>query len=161
MPRFSRLSLVALAAASGCATLFGGGTNQTVSFTSEPAAATYTVKASSGMQMAQGKTPSQASLPRSNEYQVDITMPGFQTQSIVLTKGINGWTWVNLVGPTLLGFGIDFISGSAWKLQPALVSVSLQKRADELDNDTYARVRLFDDHKNVIQDRLLKLEPAR
>src|SRR5215204_545131 len=77
--------------ASGCASIAGGGSNQPVSFSSTPAGATFTVKSSSGIQMAQGTTPSTVRLPRKNEYQVEITVPGYKPQTLALTKGLNGW----------------------------------------------------------------------
>ena len=44
-------------ATTACATIVGGGTKQSVGITSEPSGASFTVKSSSGLQMAVGKTP--------------------------------------------------------------------------------------------------------
>ena len=108
----------------GCATLFGGGSSQTVNITSSPGSASFVVKASSGLQMAAGKTPQNVILPRSNEYQIEITAPGFQPQTTTLTKGVNGWLFVNIF--FWPGFIVDFVTGAAYNLQPALISVTLQ-----------------------------------
>jgi hypothetical protein len=94
---------------SGCATIFGGGTSQAVSFASDPVPARFVVKSSSGLQMAQGKAPSTVELPRKNEYQIEITSPGYEPQTMVLTKGVNGWVWTNLIVGGIVGFAIDCV----------------------------------------------------
>lgn len=145
----------------GCATLFGGGSSQAVNLTSEPTAAGFVVKSSSGLQMAQGKTPNTIQLPRKNEYQLEITAPGYQPQTMVLTKGVNGWVWVNLLGPALVGFAIDFVSGAGWKLEPALVNVSLQKgNGDDVDG-MYSRITVKNSEGRVLNERVTRLVPAR
>lgn len=148
-------SLLAVAL-TGCATLFGGGSNQTVSFQSSPPSANFTVTASSGLQMYQGKTPAQVSLPRKHEYRVEISLEGYRPQTVVLTKALNGWTWVNLFSLSwLLGFGIDFLTGAAYKLEPALVSVSLEK----LNGELTAVVRVLGGRGKVLQERRVPLIP--
>lgn len=156
MRRFSVfLALVAMVPLTGCATLFGGGSNQPVLLQSSPASASYTIVAASGLQMAQGGTPATVSLPRKHEYQIEIALEDYRTQTVILTKGINGWTWVNLLGPWFLGFGIDFITGSAYKLEPSLVSVTLQ----EIDGELYAIVRLLDQNNRLLKERKLLMVP--
>ena len=46
------------------------------------------------------------------------------------------------------------------QLEPSLVSVSLQKGSGNQGDATFARVQLFDANKQVIQDRLVKLQPV-
>jgi hypothetical protein len=53
--------------------------------------ATFAVKSSSGIVMSQGKGPQTIRLPRRNEYQIEVAAPGYQGQSLALTKGLNGW----------------------------------------------------------------------
>src|SRR6185437_11206741 len=81
MTRFARsaagvLLLAPFVLLASCATILGGGSAQSVSLTSDPAGATFTVKSSSGLQMASGKAPQTISLPRRNEYQVEFAVPG-------------------------------------------------------------------------------------
>jgi hypothetical protein len=147
--------LVAVVPLTGCATLFGGGSNQPVTLQSTPGDASFTVMASSGLQMAQGTTPATVSLPRKHEYQIELSLEGYRPQTVILTKSINGWTWVNLLGPWIIGFGIDFISGAAYKLEPALVSVTLQQIEDQL----YAVVRLLDRNNKVLRERKVLIVP--
>ncbi len=144
----------------GCATVLGGGSNQSVSITSSPGSANFVVKAASGLQMAAGKTPQTVTLPRSNEYQIDITEPGYQPQTTTLTKGVNGWTFVNvLFWP---GFIVDFVTGAAYKLQPALINVTLQRGAGSTDdNRMFSHIRVFDDHGHLLTERTQALIPIR
>lgn len=143
-------------ALTGCATLFGGGSNQTISFQSSPPSANFTVTASSGLQMYQGKTPAQVSLPRKHEYRVEISLEGYRPQTVVLTKALNGWTWVNLLSLSwLLGFGIDFLTGAAYKLEPALVNVTLERVEGEL----VALVRLLNRDHRVLEEHRVRMVP--
>ena len=160
MIRNSLAGLSLLVLAGGCATLVGGGTSQPVSFASEPASANFVVKSSSGLQMAQGRMPTTIQLPRKNEYQLQITAPGYQPQSMVLTKGINGWLWANILLGGVVGGAIDFASGAAWKLEPALVNVSLQKGNGDDAEGMYSRVRIEDDKGHVLAEHVSKLVPA-
>jgi hypothetical protein len=144
-----------------CATIFGGGSSQTVSFASDPAAANFTVKSSSGLMMSQGKTPATIRLPRKNEYQIEFNAPGFQQQSMVLTKGINGWIWPNLLLGGIVGLAIDFATGSAWKLEPALVNVTLQKGSGDDNENWYSHIQVYDSNGRLIKDLLTRLDPLK
>jgi hypothetical protein len=124
--------LVAVVPLTGCATLFGGGSNQPVTLQSTPGDASFTVMASSGLQMAQGTTPATVSLPRKHEYQIELSLEGYRPQTV-----------------------IDFISGAAYKLEPALVSVTLQQIEDQL----YAVVRLLDRNNKVLRERKVLMVP--
>lgn len=141
---------------SACATIVGGGSNQAVSMQSTPTGANYRIVSSSGLEMGQGATPATLSLPRKNEYQIDISMDGYQTQSMVLTRGTNGWIWGNLIVGWIVGFGVDFLTGSAYKLEPSIVQVTLQ----EIENETFAVVRLLNDDGRLIDERRLQMIPA-
>jgi hypothetical protein len=159
-----RLSLLATLTVllSACATLVGGGTSQGVSITSDPDGASFVVKSFSGMQMAAGKTPQTVTLPRKNEYQIEFSVPGYRTQSIPLTKGVNGWVFGNFVFGWIPGLIIDFVTGSANKLEPAMVQVALQRgvagaNADQL----FGVVRQLDAKGKVISEQTVELQPVR
>ncbi len=140
---------------SGCATIVGGGPSQPVSLDSTPGSASYTIQSAAGMQMAQGSTPGTVSLPRSNEYQIEVSLDGYEPQSTVLTRGINGWIWGNLFVGWIVGFGIDFLTGSAYKLEPSFVQVTLQEVASEM----FAVIRLLDQDQQLLEERKLLLVP--
>jgi hypothetical protein len=145
----------------GCATILGGGPQQPVSFNSDPTGADFSVKSSSGLQMASGKTPQTVRLPRKNEYQIDFTVPGYQRQSIALAKGVNGWIWGNLVLGWIIGFGVDFLTGSAYKLEPSQVQVSLARQPGENGQlELVGIVRQLDEQGRVIREQRVVLKAA-
>ena len=147
---------------SACATLVGGGSSQNVSIASEPSSASFVVKSSSGMQMAAGTTPNTIRLPRKNEYQIEFTVPGYRSQSTALTKGVNGWVFGNFLIGWIPGLIIDFVTGSANKLEPALVQVSLQRGAAGTDFDKlFGVVRQLDASGRILSEKLVELEPVR
>lgn len=140
--------MAAVVSTGACATVFGGGSSQAVSIDLTPAAASFVVKSSSGLELARGSGTQSVSLPRRNDYQIQISAPGYQTRSFAITKATNGWIWANLlVG--FVGFGVDFATGSAYKLEPSLVRVALEKDGDdaaELDGV----IELFDRSGRVV-----------
>src|SRR5688572_2149145 len=81
---------------SGCATIVGGGSSQAVSIETTPSAARYVIRSSTGIEMSSGTVPASIRLPRRNEYQLDISLAGYQTRTMALTRGTNGWIWGNL-----------------------------------------------------------------
>ncbi len=95
--------------------------------------------------MGAGRTPATVRLPRKNEYNIEISLDGYQPQTMALAKSTNGWIWGNLFVGWLVGFVVDFATGSAYKLEPALVSVSLARA----DDDTFAVVRFYTDKNGL------------
>jgi hypothetical protein len=152
------LSLVLLGAlvglSTGCAAIVGGGSNQALSIEATPSAARYTIRSSSGIEMSAGSVPASVRLPRKNEYQVDISLAGYEPRTVAITRGTNGWIWGNLVIGWIVGFIIDFATGAAYKLEPAFVNVTLERA----DDQTFALVDILDEDRKLIrQERLLLL----
>ena len=155
------LSALTLLALAGCATILGGGSSQAVSLQSSTPGAQFTVKSSSGIQMAAGQAPQTIRLPRKNEDQIEFTAPGFQPQSIALTKGTNGWVWGNLIVGWIVGFVVDFASGSAYKLEPAVVNVAMvSKVAANGATETDAVVSLYDAKGQLIRELSTPMVPV-
>lgn len=145
----SAFAIASLALTTGCATILGGGGSQAVSVRSDPAGATFVVRSSSGLQMSSGTAPQQVTLARKNEYEIEFSMPGYQTQRLSLLKGLNGWVWVNLLGNIFVGGIIDVVSGAAWKLEPSIVDIKLTKAAGR-DDYSAANVRMYDKRGRLI-----------
>lgn len=153
--RLYRIVVLALALTlSGCATLVGGGSSQAVSMTATPSEARYSIRSSSGIQMSSGALPASVSLPRKNEYQLDVSLDGYETQTVAITRGTNGWIWGNLIFGWIVGFIIDFATGSAYKLEPSVVDVELE-RGQEL----VAVVRFLNQDRRVLQESRLVMVP--
>jgi hypothetical protein len=164
MVRSLRLPLAAVATliTSACATIAGGGTSQGVSVSSEPAGASFVVKSSSGLQMASGATPQTIKLPRKNEYQIEFKVPGYNSQSVPLTKGLNGWVWGNLIIGWVPGFIVDFASGSAHKLEPSVVQVTLQRGvAGDEAGKLFGIVKQLDASGRVVGETRVEMVPNR
>ena len=164
MHRPARVPLLAMLTMllSACATLVGGGTSQGVAISSDPAGASFTVKSSAGMQMASGRTPQTITLPRKNEYQIEFSVPGYQTQSLPLTKGVNGWVFGNFIFGWIPGLIIDFVTGSANKLEPAMVQIALQRGAAGVDAEQlFGVVRQLDGKGKVLSEQSVELQPVR
>lgn len=153
------VSLV-LFGATGCATILGGGSSQAVNVQSNPTSAQFTVLSSSGLEMAQGQTPQSIRLPRKNEYEIKFTAPGFQPRSVALSRGTNGWIWGNLVVGWIVGFAVDFLSGSAYKLEPALIDINLvQVHADNGAVETRAIVRMSSKSGRLLREVTVPMVP--
>jgi hypothetical protein len=145
----------------GCASMFGGGSNQALSISSEPSGAHFLIKASSGIQMAEGVTPQTIRLPRRNEYQIDVAMQGYKPRTLALTKGTNGWIWANLFIGGIPGLIIDFATGAAYKLEPAVVSVSLETALlEDGSQGVFAVARLFSASGKLIDEQRALMEPV-
>lgn len=158
--RLASVAIACVAGTTGCATILGGGSTQPVSIKSTPASARFVVRSSSGIEMASGQTPETITLPRKNEYQLEFTAPGYQTQKIALTKGTNGWIWGNLFIGWIVGFAVDFATGSAYKLQPALIDISMiEVRADNGGMTPATRVVVRDNRGKTIREITMPLVP--
>lgn len=154
--------LSACLALSGCATLLGGGSSQAVSVNSNPAGASFAIKSSSGLTMASGLTPQTVRLPRKNEYQIELTAPGYQAQSIAMVKGVNGWVFGNFIFGWIPGLIIDAVTGSMSKLEPSVVQVSLaQPKTGDASEVLRGTVKFFAENGKLIAERPIALVPAR
>jgi hypothetical protein len=114
------------------------------------------------MQMASGTTPQTIRLPRKNEYQIEFAVPGYKSQSVALTKGVNEWVFGNLIVGWIPGLIIDFVTGSASKLEPSLVQVALQRGVAGTDADKlFGIVKQLDASGNVMSEQRIELHPDR
>jgi len=111
-----------------CATIFSG-TSQNISVSSQPTQADVVIKTFGGIEMFNGKTPATAKLGRDKEYQVTIKLPGYKEQTIVISKSLNSWALCNLTN--LLFWGIDYVSGAMFKLDPSEIMITLQMASNE------------------------------
>jgi hypothetical protein len=141
--------------------MFGGGSSQPVTISSEPSGAHFVIKSSSGIQMADGMTPQTIRLPRKNEYQIEVTMDGYKPRTLALTKATNGWIWANLFLGGIFGLILDFSTGAGYKLEPAIVSVSLETALlEDGTREVYAVARLLSSTGRVLQEQRVLLEPT-
>lgn len=100
---------------SGCATLFGGGGKQIISFNSEERIkATVTYSDGTGTQYF--TTPATIMIQRRSE-DLNITSDNDEFEPFVLESTLNGWFWVNILGIeySLFSSTTDALTGAMWK----------------------------------------------
>src|SRR5687767_14651753 len=114
-------ALSAAVSTSGCATLITGKT-QIVSVTSEPPGARVMLN---GTYL--GVAPISAAVARQTDYHVVAQLEGYGEGTATIKREINPIAILNLVN--VIGWGVDFVTGAAWRLGPETVIVRLQPPA--------------------------------
>jgi hypothetical protein len=117
------VACIALIALPSCAYLVGGGSEQAITINSIPQNATVKVN---GMTM--GETPMVATLKRKEAATVTIELQGYETYTMQLQRGTNGWVWGNLVIGGLIGLIVDASTGAMYKLSPEQITAELSAR---------------------------------
>jgi hypothetical protein len=107
----------------GCATIFHG-SSQTISISSDPPDALAKVGGNTF------KTPAQAILRRDADYVIVVERDGYELGQGILTHSVHWPTFLgNIIFGGLIGWAIDFSSGSAYKLEPENLTVPLKPKA--------------------------------
>ena len=115
------LAVAVIAALSGC-TLIVQGTSQSVTFTSEPPGATFTVAGQTAT------TPATLELPK-DDYQIAFRHPGYEDASVELHRRMSAW-FVGSIVMGVIASTIDLATG-AWKeFESTDVKVTLQALPD-------------------------------
>ena len=132
--KFLTLAMIALAA-TGCASIIKG-SDQSVTFKSEPPEAKLTITdVREGKDIHVGTTPTTTSLKRGagyfskSKYKVTIEKPGYRKEEVMLEGTPGGWYLAgNLLFGALIGwFIVDPATGAMWTLDPDEVNVTLKK----------------------------------
>jgi hypothetical protein len=109
--------LALLAALSGC-TLLVQGTSQSVTFTSEPAGATFTVAGQTAV------TPATLDIPK-DDHQIAFRLDGYEEARYELRRGVSNW----FIGSCVMGViaaTIDLASGAYKEFETTDVRVTLK-----------------------------------
>ncbi len=118
------VGIIAIGVIAGCGAIMHGG-HQSVSFESAPAGAMVTVTDALGMTAGSCETPCSLDLKRKREYKVSIAKTGFAPVQMEIDRRTDGWIWGNILFGGIIGLVVDFTSGSAYRLTPKQVSVTL------------------------------------
>lgn len=121
-PVSAAFTLAAALTLSGCASIISD-SQYPVSFTSQPAGATFTVRNESGAVVHQGVTPGTVTL-RSGDgyfsgahYTVAFTKDGYESQTNTVSPSVDGWYVANILFGGLIGLLIiDPATGAMYKL---------------------------------------------
>jgi hypothetical protein len=113
-----------------CATIMHG-TSQKIGISSSPSGAKVIVDNADF-----GATPTFAELKRGDDHIVKISLEGYQTAELTITKSVSGWVWGNIVFGGLIGLAVDAISGGLYNLSPEQLNAELKKNGfGYIDNE--------------------------
>ena len=104
----------------GCATMMQGSMQQ-INVGSAPAGATVVVD---GFQRL--RTPTVLELSRKESHRLEISLEGYHSETVDITKVDSGMVAGNLLIGCLVGYAIDQSSGAAFRLVPEVVQVTLR-----------------------------------
>jgi hypothetical protein len=110
-----------LAALSGC-TLLVQGTSQSVSFSSEPSGASFTVAGQSAV------TPATLEIPK-EDYQISFRRDGYEDAQYELRRGVSNW-FIGSCAMGVIAATIDLATGAYKEFETTEVHVTLQARPD-------------------------------
>lgn len=114
--------VLCMVAQTGCASIVGG-KHQTLHIESNPVGA----KVITSREDTEGITPTDLVLKRKHEYQLIFEKPGYKTKKVNIDNELRGWFWMNILSWGIIGIIVDLATGSAYKLEPETVVVSLEK----------------------------------
>jgi len=88
----------------------------------------------------------QSCLKKKSEYDVFISMDGYQEARVHISKGFEPLVLGNILCGGILGIIIDYVNGAAYKLEPEMINVSLVTASvDEETSETYAVFRAMNE----------------
>ena len=110
--------LLVMILSGGCATVMNGRT-QSVIVESNPPEAVATIENQAV------KTPGTFQLKRKNSYPVKVEKEGYEPATTTIQNEWSWWLLGNVVLGGIIGLVVDFVTGSAYTLEPERVSVRL------------------------------------
>lgn len=151
-----------------CASIVGERT-QLIPITSTPDEADILITDETGINVFKGKTPTTVTLHKSDgsywgkkSFNVKISKPGFQTQSIPIKASANGWyIGGNIIFGGLIGwFIVDPLNGAMYTLSPSQISTELEGRA-AFQNDSMEgqiAILMVRDVPMPLRDKMVRID---
>ena len=140
---------------SSCATIFGK-SSYPVSINTNPSGADISITDKKSTEVFKGKTPATVVLKSSAgffskaEYQVKLSLPGFDEKVIPVIYRLNGWYFGNLLIGGLIGMLIvDPATGAMWKLDSPPIYTTLYKSTAALTEPTLKIIDIKDVPENL------------
>lgn len=161
------VAIGAIVMLSGCATIMGSPT-QTLPIASTPSDAKVLITDEAGMQVFAGQTPTSVTLNKSTgkywggkSFTVEISKPGYVTQTIPVKASPNGWYIAgNLVFGGLIGyFVVDPLNGHMYSLSADSVNATLSSESarNQRAEDGKVAIMLIQDVPLHLRDKLVRL----
>lgn len=129
----SVLTAVSMLFMGGCATIVKG-TDQNLSFNSEPEGATVSID-----EKVLGKTPVTVPVDKDQGLTITFEKEGYQLYTAQLTTETQAWFWGNILIGGLIGSTTDGVSGAIHEFSPDNYYVTLVPIEDNLSDRTQER----------------------
>ncbi|MBA2727925.1 MAG: PEGA domain-containing protein [Parachlamydiaceae bacterium] len=113
------LGCLLLLSTASCSTMVNG-PRQSIAISSNPTDAYVWVD-----QHYMGVTPLIVDMKRKNNHVVRIELEGFQPFEAVFSKRLSGWVFGNIAFGGIIGFAIDAMTGSMYRLTPGQINAEL------------------------------------
>jgi hypothetical protein len=147
------LLAIVLFIANGCASIFNGNSSM-LNIMTNPENATVTIKGSQSGEKIVEHTPCNITLNKGSDYMVKINFAGYQSENIIITRGIAGWFWGNLLLGGVIGMVIDYSSNNMWQHTPTNINIDLTKLSSlpETIRLEYPVTLLMEDGTKVVKN---------
>jgi hypothetical protein len=89
-----------------------------------------------------GETPTTLSLDSDRSYTVELSLEGYEDESIQLRKSTSGWVAGNLLFGGIPGLVIDAATGGLYVLSPKNVSADLDEETADASDELTIRVAM-------------------
>lgn len=126
------LMLTLVLVTTGCATIVAGGPS-TLEAESDPSGAEVEAVGLENADSLTGTTPTTFTLDKGSDYELTFRMEGFESETVVVRREVNGWFFGNLLFGGIPGGIVDFATNNMWRhtLQVARVDFrSARSRPD-------------------------------
>ena len=124
IPRASLPLVTLVVCLSGCATILGGGPNESVRFESEPSDATVMIDG-----VERGRTPVSVELKRKDSHVVKMRKECYTHDKLYVTRTMRtGWAvadYIFLVPTLYISVGVDYLTGAWYTFDKDRVTVKL------------------------------------
>ena len=110
---------------SGCATIFNQ--NSYLSVATMPSNATVIIRGMDSGEKSSLQSPCTLQLSQKSDYQVQISLAGYQSETIVIRRGIRGWFWGNILLGGVIGMIVDYNTGAMYEHTPINLNIDLTK----------------------------------
>lgn len=151
----------------GCATIMGQSSAETLSVRSAPDQASISITDESGTKVFEGKTPTTLPLEKKKgyfsgkKYSVIIKKEGFGDHTITVDTKVNGW----YIGGNLLFGGVigwlivDPATGAMWKLDTNEINVTLNEVKQDGAAINGTSIVLLDDVPMSLRSKMVRVSP--
>ena len=119
---------------------------QQVKITSSPDKAKVTITNTGGFEVFNGETPVDTKLKRKFDYVVEISLPGYKSEKIQITKGFEPMFLGNIICGGIIGMIIDFASGAVNRLEPDEIYVEMVTASYGNSEELFAVFKTLDDN---------------